>query len=113
MGSVALFYLFINLLNVTILIKGSWILIETFAFSQLQFVVLVEVCEENARSSEAVTIREPVFGKLLSLGYCTDSRLKHTRSLSLKESYLFRRFNLRAGFWFGTNLGAYENVLRK
>lgn len=39
-------------------------------------------------SHETLTIEETVLGILPLAGHCTDSRLKHTPSVSVKEAYL-------------------------
>lgn len=39
-------------------------------------------------SHRNITIEETVLGRLPSPGLCTDSRLKHTPGLSMKEAYL-------------------------
>lgn len=45
------------------------------------------------------------------LEHCTESRLKHTPSLSKKEAYfLSRSFGMTAGFWFDTVLGGYRGA---
>lgn len=47
----------------------------------------------------AVKIKETAFGWLLPLRHYTDSRLKHTPSVSMKEVHLlFRSFGLRGRF---------------
>ena len=41
-----LFYIFVNIIDIG-LVKDSWILIPASTFMLLQYIVLVEVCEEN------------------------------------------------------------------
>ena len=53
----ALYYIFPNLFLISDGIENSWILISAFAFSLLQYVVLVKVYEENTASQRYV-IRE-------------------------------------------------------
>lgn len=54
----------------------------------LDCLTLVGAGDDVPRSHRIVTIREGVLGRLPSPGHCTDSGLKHSPSLSVKEAYL-------------------------
>lgn len=68
--------------------SGAPIFVTAVQGMPLDYLTLVARGASVLRPSEIITSRDIIFGRLPPPGHCTDSKLKHTPSLSVKKDYL-------------------------